>query len=89
MNGQEAAPAENQPVESTVILPKGNAPEAVPSAFVPPAQAIGTNNSNDLHLNFRNAPLDMVLNYLSDAAGFIIVLDTHVSGNVTVISTHP
>ena len=89
MNGPEAAPAGNQPIESTVILPKGNAPEAVPSAFVPPAQAIGTNNSNELRLNFRNAPLEMVLNYLSDAAGFIIVLDTHVSGNVTVISTHP
>jgi type II secretory pathway component GspD/PulD (secretin) len=89
MNGQTAAPAGNQPVESTVILPKGNAPEALPSAFVPPARAIGTNNSNELRLNFRNAPLEMVLNYLSDAAGFIIVLDTHVSGNVTVISSHP
>jgi len=97
MNGQETAPAQpaeaapagNQPVESTVISPKGNAPEAVPSAFVPPAQAIGTNNSNELRLNFRNAPLEMVLNYLSDAAGFIIVLDTHVNGNVTIVSTHP
>jgi hypothetical protein len=38
-----------------------------------------------VRLNFRNAPLDMVLNYLSDAAGFIIVLDTRVSGNVSVI----
>ena len=89
MNGQEAAPAENQPVRSTVILPKGNAPEAVPSAFVPPAQAVGTNNSNELRLNFHNAPLDMVLNYLSDAAGFIIVQDTHVNGNVTIVSTLP
>jgi len=89
MNGPETAPAENQRVQSTVILPKGNAPEAVPSAFVPPAQAIGTNNSDELRLNFRNAPLDMVLNYLSDAAGFIIVLDTHVNGNVTIVSTHP
>ncbi len=85
----EAAPAGNQPVESTVILPKGNAPEAVPTAFTPPAQAIGTNNSNELRLNFHNAPLEMVLNYLSDAAGFIIVLDTHVNGNVTIVSTHP
>jgi general secretion pathway protein D len=89
MNGQGTAPAENQPVESTVILPKGNAPEAVASAFAPPAQAIGTNNSGELRLNFRNAPLEMVLNYLSDAAGFIIVLDTHVNGNVTIVSTHP
>ena len=31
----------------------------------------------------------MVLNYLSDAAGFIIVMDTQVKGNVSVISSHP
>ncbi len=85
----EAAPEANQPVESTVILPKANAPEAVASPFAPPAQAVGTNNSNALLLNFRNAPLEMVLNYLSDAAGFIIVQDTHVNGTVTVTSTHP
>jgi len=30
-----------------------------------------------------------VLNYLSDAAGFIIELDTRVSGTVTVFSSHP
>ncbi len=81
----EAAPEANQPVESTVILPKANAPEAVASPFAPPAQAVGTNNSNALLLNFRNAPLEMVLNYLSDAAGFIIVQDTHVNGTVTII----
>jgi general secretion pathway protein D len=89
LNTQGTAPVKYQPIESTVILPKGNAPEAVPSAFVPPAQAIGTNNSNELRLNFRNAPLEMVLSYLSDAAGFIIVLDTHVNGNVTIVSAHP
>ena len=31
----------------------------------------------------------MVLNYLSDAAGFIIVLDTPVRGSVSVISSQP
>ena len=95
MNGPEtapadqtgAAPAENKPIGSTVILPKGNAPEAVPSAFVPPEQVMGT-NSNDLNLNFNRAPLDMVLNYLSDAAGFIIVQDTRVNGTVTIVGKH-
>jgi type II secretory pathway component GspD/PulD (secretin) len=87
MNGPETAPAENKPIGSTVILPKGNAPEAVPSAFVPPDQVRGT-NSNDLNLNFNRAPLDMVLNYLSDAAGFIIVQDTRVNGTVTVVGKH-
>jgi general secretion pathway protein D len=85
----DATSVANQPVESTVSLPKGNAPQAVASPFTPPKQAVGTNNSNALLLNFRNAPLEMVLNYLSDAAGFIIVQDTHVNGTVTVTSTHP
>jgi type II secretory pathway component GspD/PulD (secretin) len=95
MNGQEvspaqpaeAAPAQSQPVKSTVILPRGNAPQVVASAFPPPAQPIGK-NPNDLNLNFQNAPLDMVLGYLSDAAGFIIVQETRVSGTVTVIGQH-
>jgi len=56
------------------------------SNFAPPDS--GT-NADELRLNFRNAPLEMVLNYLSDAAGFIIVLDTPVHGNVNVISDHP
>jgi type II secretory pathway component GspD/PulD (secretin) len=63
-------------------------PESTLTAFVPPPQAAGT-NSDELRLNFRNAPLDMVLNYLSDAAGFIIVLDAQVRGTVSVISSHP
>ena len=52
------------------------------------APATGT-NYDELRLNFRNAPLEMVLNYLSEAAGFIIVMDTQVKGNVSVISSHP
>jgi general secretion pathway protein D len=95
MNAQEATPAdqtqavpaENQPITSTVIVPRGNAPQALTSAFTPPAQAIGT-NSNDLNLNFNNASLEMVLNYLSDAADFVIVLDTRVNGTVTVVGKH-
>jgi general secretion pathway protein D len=53
---------------------------------VPVANADGT---NDLRLNFRGAPLDSVLDYLSDAAGFIIVLDTTVSGHVDLWSDRP
>ena len=56
--------------------------------LLPSAPANGT-NFDALTLNFRNAPLELVLNYLSDAAGFIIVLDTTVRGNVSVISSHP
>jgi general secretion pathway protein D len=83
----QAAPAENQPITSTVIVPRGNAPEALASAFTPPAHAVGT-NQNDLNMNFVNAPLDEVITYLSDAAGLNFVLDVHVNGTVSVIGKH-
>jgi len=85
-------PGENEPRGPLVITPSQTkaAPEQVyQSAFLPPAQATGT-NVNDLNLNFNRAPLEMVLNYLSDAAGFIIVQDTHISSTalVTVNGKH-
>jgi general secretion pathway protein D len=40
----------------------------------------------ELRLNFRGVPLDLVLNYLSEAAGFTIVLETPVKGTVDVWS---
>jgi type II secretory pathway component GspD/PulD (secretin) len=88
-----AAPAgtDNQTNEPAMILPTqplGQDLARRQSNFEPPTED-STNNPDELRLNFRNAPLDMVLNYLSDAAGFIIVLDTQVRGNVSVISSHP
>ena len=47
------------------------------------------NGTNGLRLNFRNAPLDRVLNYMSEAAGFIIVLQTKPRGTVDVWSNTP
>ncbi|HUB87027.1 MAG TPA: secretin N-terminal domain-containing protein [Verrucomicrobiae bacterium] len=86
----ETMPAETSStaVPPAVILPKGSAPQALPANFAPPAQAADT-NGGQLRMNFQNAPLDEVLNYLSDAAGFIIVLDTRVSGTVSIMSAHP
>ncbi len=42
-----------------------------------------------LRLNFRGVPLEMVLDYFSEAAGFIIVLETQPRGKVDVWSNHP
>jgi type II secretory pathway component GspD/PulD (secretin) len=102
LNGPEAspapagsAPAENQSATPTTgvqpAAPSADStgmPEAATADLIPSGEAAGT-NSDELRLNFRNVPLEMVLNYLSDAAGFIIVLDTPVSGTVSVISSHP
>ena len=88
----ESAPAETRPEAPVAIVPQETEPhpitQAPAPAFVPPNRAAGS-NPDQLRMNFRNAPLEMVLNYLSDAAGFIIVMDTRVSGNVSVISGQP
>ena len=47
------------------------------------------NGANGLRLNFRGAPLSLVLDYLSDAAGFIINKETDVRGTVEVWSKEP
>ena len=63
-------------------------PAAEP-ASAPTAPSNDTNAEGGLRLNFRGAPLETVLNYLSEAAGFIIVLDTQVKGKVDVWSNQP
>jgi hypothetical protein len=85
----EATTATNVPAVETPaptpapVSPMTNAVPNVNESFTP------NNGTNGLRLNFRNAPIDLVLNYLSEAAGFIIELDTNVRGNVSVISSHP
>ncbi|MDP3068894.1 MAG: secretin N-terminal domain-containing protein [Opitutaceae bacterium] len=43
----------------------------------------------ELKFNFRGAPLETVLNYMSEAAGFIIVMETPVRGTVDMYSAQP
>jgi type II secretory pathway component GspD/PulD (secretin) len=88
--GTATAPA--QAGESAVITAsegKSGPRPMYQSGFLPPSKAVGT-NVNDINLNYNNAPLDMVLNYLSDAGGFIIVQDTRISSSskVTVNGKH-
>jgi hypothetical protein len=58
-----------------------------PNSFAPPAE--GTNGTDGIILNFRETQIEQVLNYLSDAAGFIIQMDTRVSGTISVYSAQP
>lgn len=74
-----AAPETNTPAS-------GRAPEMPLDA---PAASPDAPQEQGLRLNFRGASLDMVLNYLSEAAGFIIVLDAPVRGKVDVWSNTP
>ena len=60
------------------------APAAPETAVAPPPHT-----SDGLRFNFRGAPLETVLNYMSDAAGYIIVLETPVKGTVDMWSSQP
>lgn len=42
-----------------------------------------------LRMNFRNVPLEMVLDYMSEAAGFAIIAEVDVSGTVSVWNNKP
>jgi len=54
-----------------------------------PSAATGKPADAGLRFNFRGAPLETVLNYLSEAAGFIIVLETPVRGTIDMWSAQP
>ncbi len=48
-----------------------------------------TNPTTQISLNFKDAPVDAVLEHLSDVAGFIVVKEAPVDGRVTVLSKQP
>ena len=91
--GTPAVQFYRQPDTQRIFRPMGQPSSAPSSASTQPmtlAPPEGTNsNPDELRLNFHDVPLDLVLNYLSDAAGFIIIMDTQVHGDVSVISSHP
>ncbi|HRT56241.1 MAG TPA: secretin N-terminal domain-containing protein [Candidatus Paceibacterota bacterium] len=79
--------------------PAAPAPEPAPAVPAVSVPAVVTNsaaapdtppaNPDELRLNFRGVPLEMVLNYLSEAAGFIIVLEAQPRGRVDMWSSQP
>ncbi len=52
---------------------------------------IGTSKpaTTQISLNFKDASIDAVLDYLSDVAGFVVVKEAPVSGRITMLSKQP
>ena len=68
------------------------APAASPAGPRPGDAPTGSSaypQDGTLRFNFRGAPLETVLNYMSDAAGFVIILETPVRGTVDMWSAQP
>src|SRR3954467_6688987 len=90
-NKDKPAPVEPSPAPATQ-KPEPAEPAQAAAGQKPEgagAATPATDSEKGLRMNFRGVPLDMVLNYLSDAAGFIIVLETKVEGKVDVWSNQP
>lgn len=77
---EEASTPAEAAVETVAKAAVETVAEAVPET---PAASDG------LRLNFRGAPLNLILEYLSDAAGFIINKEADVRGTVDVWSKEP
>jgi general secretion pathway protein D len=73
--------AEANPVEKPAAATAPAAPAATSSPLKPAKGSI--------LLNFQGAALTDVLNYLSEAAGFVIVQEAPISGTVNVVSRQP
>lgn len=85
----EPAPA---PAAAPAQIPAANvpAPATPPSVRgTPPLEPLPKPAKGEILLNFQGASLGDVLNYLSDAAGFVIVQEAPVSGTVNVMSRQP
>ena len=65
------------------------APTQPPATNAAAPPVVVENSTDGLRLNFHDAPLSLVLDYLSDAAGFIINKETDVRGTVEVWSKEP
>ncbi|MSU71353.1 MAG: hypothetical protein EXS43_03280 [Opitutus sp.] len=73
-----------------VLAMGARAQDAAPAALNAPAtDAAARTPAGSLRFNFRGAPLETVLNYMSEAAGFVIVLETPVRGTVDMWSSQP
>lgn len=61
-----------------------DAPDA--AAEAPEAVDNGLTVTNGIRMNFRDVPLETVLDHLSEAVGLVIVKDVDIEGRITVIS---
>jgi general secretion pathway protein D len=80
-----ASDAKEQPASGS---PPSEKPKASPKAQ--PVEVVKNSSGVKIKLNFQDAPLQTVLEYLSETAGLMIVSDEPlVNGRITVISREP
>lgn len=97
-NPPTTVPAPATPTVPAVVAPTAPAatspplsppPAAVPAPPKEPVKRVTNETEKGLRLNFRGVPLEMVLDYFAEAAGFIIVPKVDIRGRVDVWSNDP
>jgi general secretion pathway protein D len=87
------APVPTSPLQPALPDPVAPPAAVTPAPLVPPPPApsvpAGIAPKGGIMLNFQGASLPDVLNYLSEAAGFVIVQEAAVSGTVNIVSRQP
>ena len=73
----------------TAVLSGGRPPNVAAQANLPEQDTIEPINGAPIRMNFRDASLDEVLEFLSERAGLIVVKTENVDGRVTVFSRQP
>ena len=82
----EPAPApQSLPAAQSVAAPQAVTAQQ-PATSPQPMPAQPPSGKGEILLNFQGAQLSDVLNYLSEAAGFVIVQETPVTGTVNIVS---
>ena len=83
----ETQPAQTQPAEPGDLRPRASRPAVKPASSSAPV--LPDPVTGPLLLNFQEAPVASVLEYLSEAAGMVIVQESRVEGRITVVSRQP
>src|SRR3954468_18246454 len=68
----ETTETKPEPAKAEAVKPEPKKTAAKKPAAAPEL-AVQNETDRDLRFNFRGVPLETVLNYLSDAAGFVII----------------
>jgi general secretion pathway protein D len=75
------------PAPAGQIIP--TEPTASPAPAIPSPSPAALQTAGTIRMNFQGAAVSDVLNHLSEAAGFVIVQETPVTGTVNVVSRQP
>ncbi|NBR86408.1 MAG: hypothetical protein EBS84_10240 [Proteobacteria bacterium] len=69
--------------------PRPPVPATAPVVVKEPVKRVNSDTEKGMRLNFRGVPLEQVLDYFGEAAGFIIVPKVDIRGRVDVWSNDP